>query len=89
MFVNHYPKVCPARLKGFPGMASVARTHFGPIMESNQLSEISFYLASPWIFAKDMVNLIWSEAQEKEQAGGTAAAEAFLLSILKLAVSRL
>jgi hypothetical protein len=48
--------------------ASLARTSFGPIMQGPLLSEISLYLAGPWLFGKDMDNLLWTVDQDKPQA---------------------
>ncbi len=48
--------------------ASLARTSFGPIMQGPLLSEISLYLAGPWLFGKDMDNLLWTEDQDQPQA---------------------
>jgi hypothetical protein len=56
------------RLKDFPMAASLARTSFGPIMQGPLLSEISLYLAGPWLFGKDMDNLLWTVDLDKPQA---------------------
>ncbi len=56
------------RLKEFPMAASLARTSFGPIMQGPLLSEISLYLAGPWLFGKDMDSLLWTEDQDQPQA---------------------
>jgi hypothetical protein len=37
-------------------------------MQGPLLSEISLYLAGPWLFGKDMDNLLWSEDQDQPQA---------------------
>jgi len=44
--------------------SSYARTHFGPIMMSEALSEISFYLPSPRVFGYGMEQFIWSGKKE-------------------------
>ena len=44
--------------------SSIARTHFGPIMMSQNLSEISFYLPGPRIFGYGMEKFIWSGERE-------------------------
>ena len=51
-------------------MDSIARSHFGPVMQSPDLSEISFYLASPNISARNMDSFLWSEETEQEQGTG-------------------
>jgi hypothetical protein len=48
--------------------ASLARTSFGPIMQGPLLSEISLYLAGPWLFGKDMDSFLWTEDQDQPQA---------------------
>jgi len=45
-------------------LISIARTHFGPIMISEELSEISFYLPSRRIFGPNMEEFMWSGTKE-------------------------
>ena len=42
-------------------MTSIARSHFGPIVyDSSELTEISFYLASNFIFGKEFPDFIFN-----------------------------
>jgi hypothetical protein len=36
-------------------------------MASKSITEISFYLASPWIYARDMDNFLWSQLTDQQQ----------------------
>jgi len=44
--------------------SSFVRTHFGPIMMSEDLTEISFYLPGPRVFGYGMEEFIWSGERE-------------------------
>ena len=44
-------------------LGSLAPTHFGPIVYSSDLSEISFLLPSNFVFAKDLPNFMFDDAE--------------------------
>ena len=51
------------RLRGMENVTSLARSHYGPLVFSQDLSEISFYLPTPWVFGKDLDNFIFGDAE--------------------------
>ena len=53
------------RFKNMPNHTSIGRTHYGPLVYSEDLSEISFYLPNNWVFARDLDSFMFKNETVK------------------------